>query len=422
MLRAEGGAIAGDEVAVVDPRGNRLGRGFYSPSSALAARLFVRGNDDRSFETILRERLEAAIAHRRALGLGHDDTTGYRLIHAEGDGLPGLVVDRFGDVLVAQFLTLGMHLRRSLIVGQLAKLLAPSAILDRTPGRAAQLEGFELGSDTWLHGTPIESLDFTERGFRYEIPIGLGQKTGFYFDQRGVRARVEALAKGKRVLDAYGYVGAFTLAAARGGATEVHSVDDNLLATEVGAELARAHGYAAITRFSKNDARRELAAAHGSYDLVIVDPPRLAPTRSSQKNALLAYAKLAELGCRAVKPGGTLVFCSCSAAVDLGRLTRALAAGAMRANVTPYVLERHFQGADHPVPAAFDEGLYLKVLIARVDGAAGGGTSHGVDGAAGGGTSHGVDGAAGGGTSHGVDGAAGGGTSHGVASRAAGGA
>lgn len=371
VLRAEGGAIAGDEVQIVDPRGNVLGRGFYSPKSALAARIFVRGRDERSFESLLREKLEAALAHRRALGLGQGDTTGYRLVHAEGDGLPGLVVDCFGDVLVAQFLTLGMHLRRELVVGILVKLLSPSAILDRTPQRAATLEGFELSADPWLHGAPVEALVFQERGFRFEIPIGLAQKTGFYFDQREVRARVEALAKNARVLDAYGYVGSFTLAAARGGAREVHSVDDNLLATEVGARLAHEHGFAERVRFSKNDARKELAAARASYDLVIVDPPRLAPTRSSQKNALMAYAKLAELGCRAVKPGGTLVFCSCSAAVDLGRLTRALAAGAMRANVTPYVLERHFQGADHPVPAAFDEGLYLKVLIARIEPLAG---------------------------------------------------
>jgi len=368
VLRAEGGAIAGDEVKIVDPRGNVLGRGFYSPKSALAARLFVRGEDPRTFEVILRERLEAALAHRKALGLGAGTlNTGYRLVHAEGDGLPGLIVDCFGDVLVCQFLTLGMFLRRELVVGMLVKLMGPLAILDRTPTRAGTLEGFELASEPWMYGTPVESLSFQERGFRFEIPMGLAQKTGFYFDQREVRARVESLARGARVLDAYGYVGSFTLAAARGGAREIHSVDDNLLATEVGARLAHDHGYGELVRFSKNDARRELAAARASYDLVIVDPPRLAPTRSSQKNALLAYAKLAELGCRAVKPGGILVFCSCSAAVDLGRLTRALAAGAMRANVTPFVLERHFQGADHPVPAAFDEGLYLKVLIARIE-------------------------------------------------------
>ncbi len=375
VQRAEGGAIAGDEVQVVDPRGNVLGRGFYTPSSAIVTRLFTRGNDARSFEVILRERLEKALAHRLALGLGDSElehpTTGYRLVHAEGDGLPGLIVDRFGDVLVAQFLTLGMFLRRELIVGMLAKLVAPIAILDRTPARAATLEGFELAADQWLHGSPVESLTFQERGFRFDIPIGLAQKTGFYFDQREVRARVEALSRGARVLDAYGYVGSFTLAAARGGAREIHSVDDNLLATEVGARLAQEHGYGPRVTFSKNDARKELAFAKASYDLVIVDPPRLAPTRSSQKNALTAYAKLAELGCSAVKPGGLLVFCSCSAAVDLGKLTRALAAGAMRANVTPYVLERHFQGADHPVPAAFDEGLYLKVLIARIEPIAG---------------------------------------------------
>lgn len=365
--RAEGGAIAGDEVRVVDPRGNVLGRGFYSPRSAIVARLFCRGRDDRPFEAILHDRLFAAKVQREHLGLGDDDNTGYRLVHAEGDGLPGLIVDRFGDVLVVQLLTLGMHLRKELIVGALVKAFAPTAILDRTPARAASLEGFELGTEQWLYGAPVDALRFRERGFDFEIPLELAQKTGFYFDQRAVRARIEQLAKGARVLDAYGYVGAFALAAARGGASEVVSVDDNALAGEVGARIAAVNGLGERIVFHKRDARKELATAHGAYDLVIVDPPRLAPTRASQKNALLAYAKIAELGCRAVRPGGLLVFCSCSAAIDVGRLTRALAAGAMRAHVTPYVLERHFQGPDHPVPAAFDEGLYLKVLIARID-------------------------------------------------------
>jgi 23S rRNA (cytosine1962-C5)-methyltransferase len=161
-------------------------------------------------------------------------------------------------------------------------------------------------------------------------------------------------------------VGAFAIAAARGGAREVVAVDESALAVEVGAECAALNGVADRVRFAKEDARRALTEAKGSFDLVIVDPPRLAPTRGARDQALVAYTRLAESGCRATRPGGLLVFCSCSAAVNLEALTRALATGATRANAHATVLERWFQGADHPVPAAFGEGLYLKALIARV--------------------------------------------------------
>src|SRR5690606_26355704 len=133
------------------------------------------------------------------------------------------------------------------------------------------------------------------------------------------------------------------------------------------AETARANALEGIVSFQRGDARRVMQDAHASFDLTIVDPPRLAPTRGAREQALVMYAKLAELGCRATKPGGILVLCSCSAAVDLFALTRALATGAVRANVHAVVVERAFQGADHPVPAAFGEGLYLKAVIARVE-------------------------------------------------------
>ena len=145
------------------------------------------------------------------------------------------------------------------------------------------------------------------------------------------------------------------------------AVDESAFAVEVGAECAAANGLGDRVKFAKEDARRALAEAHGSFDLVIADPPRLAPTRGSRDQALVAYAKLAENACRAVRPGGLVVFCSCSAAVDLAALTRALAQGATRVGVDAVVLERWFQGPDHPVPAAFGEGLYLKALVARVE-------------------------------------------------------
>jgi 23S rRNA (cytosine1962-C5)-methyltransferase len=363
--RVEGGATAGDEVSVVDPRGNLLGRGFYSPGSAIPVRLLARDEKTRLDGSFFHARIERALALRASLGLPSEQTDGFRLVHAEGDGLPGLVVDRFGDVLAVQLGTIGMKQREALIHEALWSIVRPRAIVDRTSAQTAKTEGFEAAAGV-VRGEEVTSLDVVERGLRFRIPLELGQKTGFYFDQRALRARVEQLAAGKRVLDAYSYVGAFALAAARGGAREVVAVDESALAVEVGAECAAANGLGDRVKFAKEDARRALAEARGSFDVVIADPPRLAPSRGSRDQALVAYAKLAENACRAVAPGGIVVVCSCSAAVDLLALTRALAQGATRANVEATVLERWFQGADHPVPAAFGEGLYLKALIARV--------------------------------------------------------
>jgi 23S rRNA (cytosine1962-C5)-methyltransferase len=360
------GTIAGDEVSVIDPRGNLLGRGFYSPGSAIPVRLLVRDAQTPIDLAFFRDRFEQARALRASLGLPADDTNGFRLVHAEGDGLPGLMVDRYDDVLAVQFGTVGMKRREAMVLEALSSVMKPRTIIDRTSAQTAKMENFEVTPGV-LQGERVDALEVVERGLRFRIPIELGQKTGFYFDQRALRARVEQLAKGKRVFDTYAFVGAFAIAAARGGAREVVAVDESGPAIEAGAACAALNGVADRVTFVKEDARRALADAKASYDLVIADPPRLAPTRGAREQALLAYAKLAENTCRAVKPGGLAILCSCSAAVDLGALTRALAIGATRAGVQAVVLERWFQGPDHPVPAAFGEGLYLKALIARIE-------------------------------------------------------
>jgi len=363
----EGGATRGDEVTVVDPRGNFLGRGLYSPGSAIPVRLLVRDETSAIDTALFRGKLERALAARHQLGIGtSDDTTGYRVVHAEGDGIPGLIVDRFGDVLVVQILTVGMKDREAMIFEALTQVFEPRAIIDRTPPGAAKAEGFVEGKGV-VRGEAPGAITFKERGIQWSLSADVGQKTGFYFDQRDLRGRVEALAKGKRVLDAYSYIGAFGIGAARGGAAEVVCVDESAAAVEVGAEQARLNGVEKIVSFQRGDARRTMQDAKGSFDITIVDPPRLAPTRGAREQALVMYAKLAELGCRATKPDGLVVLCSCSSAVDLFALTRALATGAVRANVHATVVERAFQGADHPVPAAFAEGLYLKAIVARVE-------------------------------------------------------
>jgi 23S rRNA (cytosine1962-C5)-methyltransferase len=247
-------------------------------------------------------------------------------------------------------------------------VLAPRTILDRTPHGIAKAEGFVPESGA-IRGDAISELVFRERGFSYRVPLEVGQKTGFYFDQRPLRGLVEELARGRSVLDAFSYVGPFALAAARGGATEVTAVDQSALAIEVGARIAHENGLAGRITWVKQDAAHALRAAaeRGGVDLVLADPPRLAPTRGARTGALVAYAKIAEHASRAVKPGGIVVFSSCSSAVDLGSLTRALATGAQRVGRQAVVLHRTFQGPDHPVLAAHPEGLYLKSIVARLE-------------------------------------------------------
>lgn len=364
--RVEGGATAGDEVSVVDPRDNFLGRGFYSPASAIPVRILVRDTTTRLDAPFFRSRITHALSSRAALGLPGVGTSGFRVVHADGDGLPGFTADIYGDVVALQIGTIGMKQREALLHEALQATLSPRAIVDRTSAPIAKTEGFTASGGV-VRGDDIRELNFSERGLRYRIPLELGQKTGFYFDQRPLRARVEQLAENKRVLDTYCFVGAFAIGAARGGAREVVAVDESALALEVGAECAAMNGVSDRVSFRKEDARRALADAKGEFDIVIADPPRLAPTRGARDQAMLAYARLAENGCRATRPGGLLILCSCSAAVDLTALTRALSTGAAKAGAEATVLERWFQGFDHPVPAAFAEGLYLKALIARIE-------------------------------------------------------
>jgi 23S rRNA (cytosine1962-C5)-methyltransferase len=366
--RIEGGVAPGDEVSVRDARGNTLGRGLYSPGSAIPVRLFTHDADTPIDGALFARRIERALARRAALGLPSAATSAVRLVHAEGDDLPGLVVDQLGDVVAVQLGTIGLKRREGVILDLLTRFLSPRAIIDRTPLTHAKTEGFTPAHGVVRGDSSLDAFDFTERELKFRIPFSLGHKTGFYVDQRPLRARIEELARGRRVLDTYSFVGAVALSAARGGATEVHAVDASAPALEVAAECAALNGLTGRVTFERADAVEILnqAGRKGGYDLVICDPPKLAPSRAAKARALQNMRKLAASGCRATKPGGLLVVCSCSAAIGLNELTRAVALGARDVGVHALVLERFFQGPDHPVPAAFPEGLYLCSLLVEV--------------------------------------------------------
>lgn len=366
--RIEGGVLPGDEVVVKDARGNTLGRGLYSPGSAIPVRLYTRDASTAIDGALFTARIERALARRAALGLPSAATNAVRLVHAEGDDLPGLVVDQLGDIVAVQLGTIGLKRREGLILDLLSRLLKPRAIIDRTPLTHAKTEGFTPQHGVVRGDPSVTAFEFAERGLKFRIPFSLGHKTGFYVDQRPLRARIEELSRGRRVLDTFSFVGAVALSAARGGASEVHAVDASALALEVGAECAALNGLSGRVSFERADAVEVLnqVGCQGGYDLVICDPPKLAPSRAAKVRALSNMRKLAQSGCRATRPGGLLVVCSCSAAVGMNELTRAVALGARDVGAHALVLERFFQGPDHPVPAAFPEGLYLCSLLVEV--------------------------------------------------------
>lgn len=371
-----GGAApkVGDETRVVDPQGNVLGRGFWSPRRAIPVRLLVRDEttslDDAQW---LVDRIEAAKRRRRSVGLPSAETTGYRLLHAEGDDVPGLVVDHFGagkdgrgGVVVVQVGTAGLYARAARIVEALSATIAPEAILDRTSESSARGEGFEI-DDRFGDPARVDALRFSERGLRFVVPRDVGQKTGFYFDQRDLRARIESVSRDRRVLDAYSYVGPIAMSAARGGARSVLAIDDSLRALEVGDACAKDNGLAVELR--RGDVRKEipkLASEGQRFELVVLDPPKLAPTRGDRDGAAHYTSKLVEAACAVTEANGLMVICSCSTALGGADLARALAIGARRAGRQATILDRLGQGADHPVPAAFPEGIYLSTILAEV--------------------------------------------------------
>lgn len=364
----DGDPEPGAVVDVRDAQGHFLGRGLYSPGSAIPVRLYTRLPGEEFDAALVSRRVREAKGRRETLGLPGPGTSGYRLVNAEGDGLPGLIVDRYSDSLVVQIGTRGIKDRQELILDALMQELAPKTIIDQTSVRAAQLEGFRAGSGP-VRGEAPPALAFEELGMSFEIAPGLAQKTGYYFDQRPLRRRIEILAQGRRVLDTFCYVGSMSLLAARGGAREVVGVDTSRAALDAAERAASLNGLTGRVRFEHGDAHQALARAAESgepYDLVICDPPKLAPRRADRESAVRTLRHLVGLCARATREHGLLVLSSCSAALGAPDVLRAVALGARDAARVPVVLEQVFQGGDHPVPAAFPQGLYLSTVIVEL--------------------------------------------------------
>jgi 23S rRNA (cytosine1962-C5)-methyltransferase len=359
-LGRSAGAAAGP-VEVCGADGALVGVGTYNPAGAIAVRLFARARVALD-EAFFAERLRAAMRLREAIVTR--DTDAYRIVNSEGDSLPGLVVDHFAGHLVVQVGTPGMAALRPQWLAALGAVVRPSSILERANQSAANRERMEAPSGQLLGETP-RTIDVAERGVRLRVDPHRGQKTGFFCDQRDTRALVGGLARGRRVLDGFAFTGAFTAHALAGGAASVTAVESSEAAAEliaVNADLA-APGGAGRVSVVKGDCGELLGASGETFDLAVVDPPALAKRRQHAERAARLYVDLFAKALGRTSPGGFLVACSCSAAVDRGLFELILAAASREAGRETCVVHRGGAGADHPTSAFHPEGEYLKTAV-----------------------------------------------------------
>jgi len=366
--RVEGEAEPGCVVSLLDHDGRFIGRGIYNTRSQIPVRLLARSEEAIDAAFFVR-RLRAAQALRVALALPSAETTAYRLVNSEGDQLPGLVVDVFGDAAAFQISTLGMSLWREEIAAAIEEVLSPKTIYEVAAGSFADVEGF-VSETRVVRGESRAQVPCLEDGIRLEAEPLQGQKTGLFLDQRPSRIRVGQIVRAApkkfaRVLDCYAYAGGFGLQAARGGAGEITAVDSSARAVARVESHAKANG--ADIRAVESDTFRFLeTATPRAYDLVVVDPPKFARARKDLEAAIKGYERLNALALTACAPGAVLVTCSCSQNVGMVEFERIVAAGARQANREVRILECHGPGPDHPLPPGFGEGQYLKVLFAYV--------------------------------------------------------
>jgi 23S rRNA (cytosine1962-C5)-methyltransferase len=367
--RVSGDLDAGALVHVADEEGRVLGRGFWSPQSKIAVRLLCRDPEGPEPDTaFFRERIERAYRLRHeTLGLPVV-TDAYRLVHSEGDYLPGLVVDHFAGHLVVQFSTVGMDRRRDLVLDALEEVTSPLSIFEQPDRKACALEGIEPKGGLLRGTAPPEPPSILENGVCFRIGLGDGQKTGFFADQRDNRELLGSLVRDRTVLDVHTYTGGFGLYAAVNGAYEVLGIDSSGPALALAAENAMLNNGRQV-RFERADAQEALNAIHHrgqSFDVVVCDPPRYAPDRASVPQALRKYRDLHLRAMRVVRPGGLLAVSSCSGAVREDEFERTLQEAAYDLKREAQILHRGSQAADHPVLATCPEGRYLKFVLACV--------------------------------------------------------
>ena len=356
----------GEPVTILGHGGHPLGMGYVNPHSLICARLVSRDADALLDQTLIEKRVAGALALREKLY----DSPFYRLFYGESDGLPGLVLDRYGDLVVGQATTAGIQRLAGDVEQAVKSVLSPAAMLWRNDVPVRALEGLEQ-STTVAFGEVPETLALQEGGVNFTVSPRTGQKTGWFYDQRASRDRLPVYARGSRVLDLYSFTGAWGLRAAREGASEVTCVDASQAALDQLEADAASNGLGERVATRCADAvaaLKDLTATEQRFDLVILDPPAFIKRKKDLKAGTAAYRRVNELAMRVVAKDGFLVSCSCSWHLGAGQLADVLRRSAKATGKRLQLLERLGQSPDHPVHPAIPETHYLKGFIARVAG------------------------------------------------------
>jgi len=375
---------AGDVVTITDADGALLGRGFYSPSSQIRARLLTFGQLNRSSPAdqsidctvtpeLLRARLKQAWALRDDVVFNRtagDETDSARLVFGEGDLLPGLIVDVYNDTAVLQCQSAGAERIVPIVLDELSRSGRVARAVLRGDADVRKKEGLPLEKGLAFGDMPAGPVTAREHGARFLVDVVSGHKTGFYLDQRDSRATVRAVAKGRKVLNCFCYTGGFSVMALMGGASHVTSVDTSLPALELGEQNAKENGFADDKHeWLKGDCFDVLRGLHNDgerYDLVVLDPPKFAPSAQQLEQASRGYRDLMIRGLRVTSPGGLLFSFSCSGAVTREHFRVLLAQAALHVGRDVQLLGELGHSRCHPVLTSFPEGEYLKGLWARV--------------------------------------------------------
>lgn len=352
--------VPGSLCMVQDSRGLPLGIGYVNPKVLLAVRMLTSNNNAIIDADWFRRRLDVALKLRERLY----PTPHYRLVYGESDGLPGLVVDRYGDVLVVQITTAGMELLKPLLLEALKSTLKPRGIVLRNDTSMRQTEG--LPSYVEEIGNVPDSVEIDEGGVRFAVPMKGGQKTGWFFDQRDNRDRMARYVKGKRVLDVFSYAGGWSMRAAKLGAASVTCIDSSAPALEMAQANAKLNGVdLEAIKDEALDALKNLRGEGRQFDVVIVDPPALIKRKKDEKAGQEHYAALNRAALNLLAPEGILISCSCSHHMEADQLQRILLRESRTTRRRLQILEQGAQGPDHPVHPAIPETRYLKAWYCR---------------------------------------------------------
>jgi 23S rRNA (cytosine1962-C5)-methyltransferase len=367
--QVKGKPANGDIVRLLNAKGDFMAYGFYNNQSRVALRLLEWDENVAVDDDWFRHKVAVAVAGRSNI-LADGTTNTCRLIFSESDYLPGLIVDKYANHLAVQILTSGIEKVMPVIIEELQRLLNPESIFDKSDAASRGHEGMETANVALTLNNPPANVEVRENGIVYNINIAEGQKSGFFCDQRDNRKILAAYAKGKKVLDCFCYTGGFTLNCLQNGAPSVTSVDSSALAVETLQENIRLNNLEPAKHIAiQSDVNKQLRILKEQgekFDIIILDPPKYAPSRSALDKASRAYKDLNRLAMLLLNEGGLLATFSCSGAMDMETFKQVLAWAALDANKQVQFIHLFCQPEDHPVRASFPEGEYLKGLLCRV--------------------------------------------------------